>query len=95
MATVQQEGKRTVARDVKHYNIEAIISVGYRVNSRRATQLSRVVYSEVRRHSQRTNTWIACSTWYLKVVLSAYEQEAPKNSGSHLLSAVKCKRSVA
>jgi hypothetical protein len=32
METVQQEGKRTVARDVEHYNLDAIISVGYRVN---------------------------------------------------------------
>ncbi|RKX40085.1 MAG: cell filamentation protein Fic [Verrucomicrobia bacterium] len=35
---VQTEGKREVARDVEHYNLDAIISVGYRVNSKRATQ---------------------------------------------------------
>jgi hypothetical protein len=35
---VQVEGKREVARDVEHYNLDAIISVGYRVNSKRATQ---------------------------------------------------------
>jgi hypothetical protein len=35
---VQFEGKRTVSRDLEHYNLEAIISVGYRVNSVRATQ---------------------------------------------------------
>lgn len=34
---VQQEGKRTVRRRVKNYNLDAIISVGYRVNSRKAT----------------------------------------------------------
>lgn len=32
-ATVQQEGKRRVKRDVEHYNLDMIISVGYRVNS--------------------------------------------------------------
>jgi len=35
---VQQEGKRQVNRDIDFYNIDAIISVGYRVNSVRATQ---------------------------------------------------------
>lgn len=35
---VQQEGSRQVARDVDFYNLDAIISVGYRVNSVRATQ---------------------------------------------------------
>lgn len=37
-ATVQKEGDREVTRDVDHYNLDAIISVGYRVNSKRGTQ---------------------------------------------------------
>lgn len=36
--TVQTEGERQVARNVDFYNLDAIISVGYRVNSVRATQ---------------------------------------------------------
>lgn len=35
---VQQEGTRQVERELLFYNLDAIISVGYRVNSRRATQ---------------------------------------------------------
>ena len=35
---VQNEGSRQVERSVDFYNLDAIISVGYRVNSRRATQ---------------------------------------------------------
>ncbi|MBR2837018.1 virulence protein RhuM/Fic/DOC family protein [Candidatus Saccharibacteria bacterium] len=35
---VRQEGNRTVRRKVKMYNLDAIISVGYRVNSKKATQ---------------------------------------------------------
>ena len=35
--TVQSEGKREVQRSILHYNIDAIIAVGYRVNSKRAT----------------------------------------------------------
>ncbi len=37
-ATVQNEGERSVARDLEYYNLDAIISVGYRVNSIRGTQ---------------------------------------------------------
>ena len=35
---VQSEGTREVARDLEFYNLDAIIAVGYRVNSREATQ---------------------------------------------------------
>lgn len=35
---VRQEGVRQVRRRIKHYSLDAIISVGYRVSSRRATQ---------------------------------------------------------
>lgn len=37
-SVVQQEGKRKVNRIVKFYNLDAIISVGYRVNSKRGVQ---------------------------------------------------------
>ena len=35
--TVQKEGTRNVKRMVTHYNLDAIIAVGYRINSKRAT----------------------------------------------------------
>lgn len=35
---VQQEGERTVSRKSKFYNLDAVISVGYRVSSAKATQ---------------------------------------------------------
>ena len=38
LETVQQEGNRQVARQIEYYNLDAIISVGYRVNSTKATQ---------------------------------------------------------
>lgn len=37
-ATVQKEGKRSVTREIEYYNLDAIISVGYRVNSKAGTQ---------------------------------------------------------
>lgn len=38
LETVQQEGTRMVKRNVEFYNLDAIIAVGYRVNSHQATQ---------------------------------------------------------
>ena len=35
---VRMEGKREVSRQLKHYNLDAIIAIGYRVNSHLATQ---------------------------------------------------------
>lgn len=36
--TVLMEGKRAVERDRVHYNLDVIIAIGYRVNSKRGTQ---------------------------------------------------------
>ena len=36
-AQVRKEGNRTVSRDILHYNLDVIISVGYRVNSKQGT----------------------------------------------------------
>lgn len=38
MEIVQKEGNRDVKRNVEFYNLDAIIAVGYRVNSKKATQ---------------------------------------------------------
>jgi len=38
LETVQKEGQRQVSRDMEFYNLDAIIAVGYRVNSYQATQ---------------------------------------------------------
>lgn len=37
-SVVQTEGTRKVKRSIKHYSLDAIISVGYRVNSKKATK---------------------------------------------------------
>ena len=38
METVQKEGNREIKRKLEFYNLDAIIAVGYRVNSKKATQ---------------------------------------------------------
>ncbi len=37
METVQQEGNRKISRSIEYYNLDMIIAVGYRVNSKMAT----------------------------------------------------------
>lgn len=37
-ATVQKEGSRDVSREIEFYNLNVIISIGYRVKSHRGTQ---------------------------------------------------------
>ncbi len=36
--TVRTEGKKRVSRELEHYNLDLILSIGYRVNSKRGTQ---------------------------------------------------------
>lgn len=38
IATVQKEGDRSITREIDYYNLDVIISVGYRVKSHRGTQ---------------------------------------------------------
>lgn len=49
-SVVRQEGARQVRRRVRLYNLDAIISVGYRVNSRRAVQFRQWATRILREH---------------------------------------------
>ena len=49
-ATVQEEGARRVRRMIELYNLDAIISVGYRVNSSRATRFRQWATCVLREH---------------------------------------------
>ncbi|MGB7398498.1 RhuM family protein [Castellaniella sp.] len=49
-SVVRQEGRRQVRRTLKHYNLDAIISVGYRVNSTRATRFRQWATQVLRQH---------------------------------------------
>ncbi len=50
---VQTEGRRQVRRKVKHYDLDAVISVGYRVNSLRAVRFRRWATRILREHLVR------------------------------------------
>lgn len=47
---VREEGSRKVRRRLKHYSLDAIISVGYRVNSRQATRFRQWATRVLREH---------------------------------------------
>ncbi len=47
---VQKEGNRTVSRNIEYYNLDMIIAVGYRVNSKRATQFRKWATSTLKEY---------------------------------------------
>jgi len=49
-SVVRHEGKRQVTRKLKHYNLDAIISVGYRVKSRTATRFRQWATQQLREY---------------------------------------------
>ena len=48
--TVRKEGNRTVSRNIEYYNLDMIIAVGYRVNSKRATQFRKWATSTLKEY---------------------------------------------
>ncbi len=52
-SVVQTEGRRKVTRTIRHYNLDAIISVGYRVNSKRGVQFRQWATRVLREHLVR------------------------------------------
>lgn len=48
--TVQIEGKRSVERNIEHYNLDVIISVGYRVKSIQGTRFRQWATARLREH---------------------------------------------
>ncbi len=68
IAQVQIEGKRRVEREVEHYNLDLIISVGYRVNSKTATSFRQWATRTLREHLTKGYTLNK------KVILENYDQ---------------------
>ncbi len=55
-SVVQTEGGRRVRRSIRHYNLDAIISVGYRVNSKRGVRFRQWASRVLREHLVRGHT---------------------------------------
>jgi prophage maintenance system killer protein/prophage antirepressor-like protein len=55
-ATVQKEGDREVKREVEYYNLDAILSVGYRVNSKEGVQFRKWASQLLKEHLVRGYT---------------------------------------
>ena len=48
--TVRKEGNRTVSRNIEDYNLDMIIAVDYRVNSKQATQFKKWATSTLKEY---------------------------------------------
>lgn len=57
--TVRKEGTRQVSRTVEHYNLDAIISIGYRVKSAVATRFRNINDREILTHDGKISHQIA------------------------------------
>ena len=52
-SVVRKEGSREVTRTIDHYNLDAIIAVGYRVNSKKATRFRQWATKTLREYIQK------------------------------------------
>ena len=55
-ATVQKEGNREVGRNVEHFSLDVILSVGYRINSKKATHFRQWATKTLKEHIQKGYT---------------------------------------
>ena len=54
---VQTEGSRQVSRQVKHYNLQMIIAVGFKVNNDRAVQFRKWANTIVKDYTIQAGPW--------------------------------------
>src|SRR6185312_2366036 len=79
---VQKEGSRNVEREVEFYRLEAIIAVGYRVNSAQATQFRIWATQTLKKLSgrKRTNEEIFFKAWFRNVTLFLFPKAGTQNN---------------
>lgn len=100
IAQVQKEGNRAVERVMDYYNLDAIISVGYRVNSQKATQFRIWATSVLKDHLlkgytinkkrlQQTQVKIEELNKTIHFITQVRNKQLSSNEASGLLSVIK------
>ena len=88
-ATVQKEGNREVERQVEYYNLDAIISVGYRVKSQRGVEFRRWATDVLRRYIVEGRAENAKRLAQLAQVISVMERLPQEIGAAQILEIVK------
>jgi len=85
---VQTEGKRRVSRELPFYNLDMILSVGYRVNSKRAMQFRRWATTVLKQHLIQGYTINASRLKQLNQVVGIISRSAsPEIAGIYIHAA--------
>ncbi|WP_165049670.1 MULTISPECIES: virulence protein RhuM/Fic/DOC family protein [unclassified Adlercreutzia] len=88
-ATVQLEGDREVRRDIEYYNLDVIISVGYRVKSQRGVEFRRWATDVLRRYVMEGRAENEGRLRQLSQSLALMERVADNLDASQVLEIVK------
>jgi prophage maintenance system killer protein len=72
IATVQREGEREISRDIAYYNLDVIISIGYRVKSNRGTNFriwaTQVLKKHIINNAKKTSDAVTIEEKYLRLI---------------------------
>lgn len=88
-ATVQKEGDREVERQVEYYNLDVIISVGYRVKSQRGVEFRRWATDVLRRYIVEGRAENEKRLAQLAQVISVMERLPQEIGAAQILEIVK------
>jgi len=86
-SVVELEGKREVRRKIKFYNLDVIIAVGYRVNSKRGTQFRIWATNVLKEHLIKGYT-ILLFLWFLNENGILYNEDGSKRLADNALVAL-------
>jgi len=86
-SVVQMEGNREVKRKIKFYNLDMIISIGYRVNSKRGTQFRIWATNVLKEHLIKGYT-ILLFLWFLNENDILYKEDGSKRLADNALVAL-------
>ena len=86
-SVVQMEGGREVKRKIKFYNLDLIISVGYRVNSKRGTQFRIWATNVLKDHLIKGYT-VLLFLWFLNENGILYNEDGSKRLADNALVAL-------